>query len=294
MTTKSLADEASDQDAARENGGPAFHSAKAMQSGEFGVALEDLRGGLARWRVAAWLGWRDALAPFRRTVIGPAWATFQVFIWALIIFALFRGVMSAGEPRYATYLAVGIVVFQFISNMMIDGAAAFTKASSLIQNFPNPLTIYLLRVFFKAGLLLLIQSPIIIGALIINAAYPEPMWLLVLPGIALLVFVLLGVSLTLASVTPMYRDIPFALSAVLRVMFFATPIIWVADVRGDVRAFASQYNPLAHFLAIVREPFLGNPPPVISFIVTFTFAVLFWAVGFFLFSRMRSLIASNL
>lgn len=262
--------------------------------GPMAHAAADLRGGLARWRVGAWLGWRDVFLPLKRTFVGPLWITLQAGVWVAVIVVLLGPMLSGGDPAYPLYAALGVVVFQFMTVMIVDGAGTFIKDKGLIQNIPNPLSIYLLRVVFKGLITLGLQLPVVVVALLFTPIRPGPEWLAALPGLVAVVLTLLGIQLLLASLTPIYRDIPFGLTAVMRVMFFATPVFWMAERRGGPRAILSEYNPLAHFLNTVRAPLLGEGVPTSSLMVTLTIGAAAWALGLWVFSRTRPLVASNL
>ena len=267
---------------------------EAHPIGPLGHALRDLAEGVRRWRVGAWLGWRDVFLPLRRTFVGPAWITLQAIVWVTVIVVLLGPALSGGDPRYPVYAAVGVVFFQFMTTMIVDGAGTFLKDKGLIQNIPNPLSIYLFRVLFKGLILLGLQLPVIIGAMLVARLSPTIASLYAVPGLLLVLLALTGVQLFLASLTPLYRDIPFGLTAVMRVMFFATPVFWLVELRGGPRAILSAWNPLAHFLNMVREPLLGAAPSVLSITVTAGIAVLGWGLGLWVFSRTRPLVASNL
>ncbi|MEO0398454.1 MAG: ABC transporter permease [Pseudomonadota bacterium] len=278
---------------------PASHKtlaepARPREGGQMRDAIADVFAGLRRWRVAAWLGWRDAIVPMRKTIIGPFWITIQSALWVVIIVSLLGANLGAREPLYPLYVAAGVVVFQFITSLLVDGAAAFTREASLIQNIPIPFTIYLLRVVFKSLIVLGVQLPIILGALFFVPDTLSVTWFLAIPSIGVIIFVMFGVSLLLASIAPFFRDIPFALGAILRVMFFATPIFWLVDGAIGARQIAVQYNPLAHLLSLVREPLLNRPVPTDSLALMLVAGTFMWLVGLVVFARTRTMIASNL
>jgi ABC-type polysaccharide/polyol phosphate export permease len=260
----------------------------------FAGAYEDLREGLGRWRLAMWLGWRDAVLPMRRAKIGLFWVTIQSGLWVLVIAGLLGPSLGASEPFYPVYVAAGVVFFQFLTSMITDGAATFIRDASLIQNIPNPLSLYVLRVVFKALILLAAQMPIIAIAYVF---VPEGLtWTLVwaAPALICVIFSLTGVILFLASITPLYRDIPFMIAAGMRVMFFATPVFWLVNTRGGLRQTVAAWNPLAHFLSLVRDPFIGAVPSVHSTAIVIGCGVVMWIIGFYSFSRTRTLVAMYL
>ncbi len=222
------------------------------------------------------------------------WIAVQTGLWALIIIAFLGPSLGAGAPAYPVYVCAGVVFFQFLTNFLVDGSAAFTKNVALIQNIPNPVSLYLLRAAAKSVILLVAQAPVVAAGLLYTGASPQWVWLLAAPNILLLTIVMSGMALTLASVTPQFRDIPFALNAAMRVMFFVTPVIWLVEQRGGVRALAAQYNPFAHFIALARDPFMGAAPPLQSVLVTLFAGLVSWSLGLALFARNRARIASQL
>lgn len=265
-----------------------------MTSGGFTASMADFQAALRKWRVSAWLGWQDAILPFRRTFVGPFWVSIQTGLWVLIIVAFLGPWLGKDTERYTLYVAVGTVAYQFMTTLFVDGAASFTRNSGLIKNIPNPLGIYLLRVLFKACILLFAQTPVILVAAILTSSGIPLMAFASLFGVVLTAWALMGVYLVLATITPRFRDVPHALNAIMRVMMFVTPIFWIVDTRGGVRGLAANFNPLAHMLNVIREPFLGNPPPMISVIVCIGVGAVSWSVGLILFTRNRSLIAAQL
>ena len=271
------------------------HSATAPSGrGQFGGAmLQDFSESLRRWRVAAWLGWKDAVLPFRRTYFGPLWLVIQTTVWLVMIAVLLGPSLGQGRENYIVYVAGGMIIFQFFTGLLVDGAASFTRDAGLIQNIPNPMTLYLLRALFKSLFLFLAQVPVLIGAYVITGVGIDWQALWAVPGLLLSTWVILGAGLALASITPRLRDIPFALNAAMRVLFFATPIFWLMDGRG-LRTLAANLNPFAHLLNVVREPLLGHPVPVHSVYVCLACGAVSWVIGIILFSRARPHIASQL
>jgi homopolymeric O-antigen transport system permease protein len=56
-----------------------------------------------------------------------------------------------------------------------------------------------------------------------------------------------------------YRDIIQVINSWLVVLFFLTPVLWKPDFLPSQYHFIIDYNPLAQFLSLLRNPFLGEP-----------------------------------
>jgi lipopolysaccharide transport system permease protein len=56
-----------------------------------------------------------------------------------------------------------------------------------------------------------------------------------------------------------YRDIIQVITNWLLVLFFLTPVMWKPSFLPQEYHFLIDYNPLAQFLELLRNPFLGEP-----------------------------------
>ena len=92
---------------------------------------------------------------------------------------------------------------------------------------------------------------------------------------AILLFALMGFSLSIVIgyVTLKIRDIQAVVENVMRIAFFVTPVIWldktVVDLTsGNLNISAKvaylDFNPLYHYLNVMRGPLLGEPMSISS------------------------------
>ena len=87
-----------------------------------------------------------------------------------------------------------------------------------------------------------------------------------------------------------FRDIAPIVASLVQVAFFLTPVLWSIDQLGRHR-WAATWNPLYHFLEIVRAPLLGAPIAPISWQVVIAVTVTGWSFAFLLYCRFRARIA---
>ena len=65
-----------------------------------------------------------------------------------------------------------------------------------------------------------------------------------------------------------FRDIQPIISSLMQIAFFVTPIIWSPAVLPEKYQFLVDYNPFAQFIALVRQPLLGEWPTVNAWVMT--------------------------
>jgi ABC-type polysaccharide/polyol phosphate export permease len=70
-----------------------------------------------------------------------------------------------------------------------------------------------------------------------------------------------------------YRDIIQVIVTWLTVFFFLTPVFWMPNFLPSQYHFIIDYNPLAQFLELLRNPFLGMPVSSHAWLVTTAIAL---------------------
>ena len=91
--------------------------------------------------------------------------------------------------------------------------------------------------------------------------------LLFLPGLALVLVILSGSSFLLSVLGARFPDVRFAVDALMRLMFFMTPIFW-APGDDPLRGLIATYNPFTYLIEVMRAPLLGEVPSLLSYGVT--------------------------
>jgi len=84
------------------------------------AAVTDLVGRLlARWNCGPrHLVWHDIRAAIRRSVVGPFWLTLSMGMMIAGLAYLYAGVFAQDVSTYFPYLALGMIIFTFISSLV--------------------------------------------------------------------------------------------------------------------------------------------------------------------------------
>jgi ABC-type polysaccharide/polyol phosphate export permease len=96
---------------------------------------------------------------------------------------------------------------------------------------------------------------------------------------AVVCVLILSVSLAyiLGLITSRYRDVSPAISSIMQVVFYITPVIWPPEMLAS-HQYLLDFNPLYYFLDFLRAPLLGKDPNwysvVGSVIITFSLVVI--------------------
>jgi ABC-2 type transport system permease protein/lipopolysaccharide transport system permease protein len=203
---------------------------------------------------------------------------------------LYGGLLGHSLRDYLPYLAIGLILWAFLSSFITEGCGIFTTARSFIHQVKAPLSIHAFRLLWKNSIVFAHNAVIFLVVVIVFGAWPGVVALLALPALALICLNGFSLSILLGVLTARFRDIPPIVSSLVHLMFFVTPILWMPQ-RAPARAVFVEANPFFHLLNIVREPMLGGLPSLrswcISLVITFSTLVL----GGWMFARFRQRIA---
>jgi ABC-type polysaccharide/polyol phosphate export permease len=261
-------------------------------AGTLGQGLADLGRGLGRWPYWWTLTWHSVRSQYRRTYLGPWWMTMQMLVFVIGLSLLFGILLHQDMREFVPYVATGFVCFSWMTGMIQGGATSMVGNATAIKTTPGPLSVYSLQVFARQTIQFG-HDCVVLLLIIIVFAVPLNSSLMVLPA-ALLLICINGVvgSLWLGPLVARFRDVGQIVSSILRVLFFFTPIFWVASDLSSVQVAAiAGWNPLAYLLDLFRSPLLGQWPTDAVWIGSLVSTALNVIIGLVYFSRTRSRVA---
>jgi lipopolysaccharide transport system permease protein len=115
--------------------------------------------------------------------------------------------------------------------------------------------------------------------------------ILVVPSLVLVLLNGIWMTIVVAVFCLRFRDFQQLVASFLQIATFITPIFWNASQIKGTRALVVHLNPLHHMVDIVRQPLLGNLPPLESYLVCIGVALVGWAIAFWLFAGKRHRLA---
>lgn len=220
-------------------------------------ALRDLRTGLLLWRVAAHLAWRDVVNSTRRTILGPIWLLLQKILWAVGLVLISSALFGRDESR-TVYVAVGFLLFSTAVGL-VGGAAAALTGTTGMRSAQLPVSSRFLVTFFRENVNLAVAYLPILMIAIAGAMDLELDPLPVLVSVLLLEIWGFGLALLLGPLCLRYRDLLPIIGTLLSLAMFFTPVFWSVSqlAHPEVLEPWVYWNPLAVFLDLMRNPFLG-------------------------------------
>jgi lipopolysaccharide transport system permease protein len=230
-----------------------------------GLRWPDLQELWQHRELAAFLALRELKARYKQAVLGAGWAVLQPLAGVVvftIVFRRFAKVPSDGIP-YPVFALAGLTVWSYASGSV-------TKATQiLVSNAPLVTKVYFPRLLAPVaavlpGLLDLLLSLVVLAVFLV-AYVVHPTWALAtLPlWLLLLVVTVLGIGLWLGTMNVSYRDINQAITLLVQLWMFITPVAYPSSVVPASWRALYFANPMAGVVegsrwALVGTPWAGN------------------------------------
>lgn len=240
-----------------------------------------------RANILFYMAYADIRRRYRRTMLGPFWATLSLAIFIGSMGGLFSLLWKTPIRTFLPLFASGFVVWSFFSTTVTDACACFTAAEGYIKQIAMPYSFYALLTVCRNFLIFLHQIIIyILVALIFRVPITENT-LLIIPGMLLFMLNCTWIAIALGLWCTRFRDIQQVVISGLQVSMFITPIFWPATQLTNSTAvfICVKLNLFYHFIAVVRYPLLGQSPELLSWLVNVMVLVVGWLLTMYYLSR---------
>lgn len=165
---------------------------------------------------------------YQGSMLGYTWSLLRPLLMFLVLYIVFAKFLRLGDavPNFPIYLLLGIVLWQFFSDMTNQSLGSIVGRGDLIRKIRIPRWLIIVSTSVSAminlGLNLIV---VMIFVLFSNMdLLVTSIWL---PVILLEIYILgLGLSLLLAAAFVKYRDISYIWEVVMQAGFYVTPILY--------------------------------------------------------------------
>ena len=197
------------------------------------------------------------------TSLGYLWSFLHPLVTLLVLYAFFRHRIGENIEHYAIYLLIGLVQYTHFSKSTAGAMRVLHRMRGLATNviFPKDVLVYSSLMSDAPEFVISMSVTMLIAA---AAGVPVSVALLGIPlVIGLQLLLVLWMSLFLSVAYVFLRDLDHIYEVAMRLLFFATPIIYSLDILPPGTRRVALLNPLAHLIGFSRSMILDGhfPPP---------------------------------
>ncbi len=238
--------------------------------------------------------WRDVMVRYKQTILGAAWAILQPLMQMVIfsfIFGRLAGLSSEGLPQ-PIFQYAALVPWTFFATGLNKATGSLVTNSSMLKKIYFPRLILPVSAVISGIVdFLLAFSILVLMMFFFDVQFTARM--LYLPFLLGLAFMTaLGVSLWLAPLNVMFRDVRYATPFIVQMWFWITPAAYSSSELPAPFNTLYAFNPMAGVVEGFRWAMAGadtEPGVVVLISAAISFVVMISGLVFY--QRMESTFA---
>lgn len=261
--------------------------------------LKETKAIIKRRELLTQMTLREIKSRYKQSVMGYFWVILNPFFQILIMSFVFSTIMrvptaaNANTP-YIVFLYVGLLPWSLFANSLTSASGSIVSNAGLITKVYFPRTILPISTIFAKIIDFMFALTILIAFMIIYQVPINLNIIWVIPIFFIQQIFTLGLSLFLAAINLIYRDIQYLLSLIISLWFYLTPVIYPTDIVPDKYKLIFKLNPMSVITNAYRQAILaGGVPNLNSLSIALAVSFLTLFLGFKYFKKLEKTFSDN-
>jgi ABC-2 type transport system permease protein len=218
------------------------------------------------WSLAWTLAVTDWKLRFYGSALGYLWTLARPFAFFGVIYLVFTEVAKIGNDvkNYGICILFSMVLFQFFSEATNGGVTSIVRRENLLRKVRFPRLVIPLSTVLTALMNLGATLVAVFVFAVASGVYPTWGWLELVPLVVALAAFAAGTGLLLSVLYVRYRDVQPIWEVATQILFYASPILYVATMVPEDWQRAYLLNPLAAVLTQVRHAVVDPAAPTLA------------------------------
>lgn len=209
----------------------------------------------------------DFKVRYQGSFLGYAWSLLRPLLLFVILYFVFVEFLKTGGsiPHFPIYLLLGIVIWNFFTEMTQQSLGAIVARGDLIRKISIPRWIIIFSSSVSALINLALNLIVVVVFMVFNGVDFQQT-ILLLPLILLEVYIFaLGISLFLSALYVRFRDISYVWEVILQAGFYFTPILYAMTfIPSVLYQKLLLLNPVAQAIQDARYAAITHDPLVLT------------------------------
>jgi ABC-type polysaccharide/polyol phosphate export permease len=188
---------------------------------------------------------------------------------------------------YFIYVYCGMVIWGGLASAVSNLCATLVKNARSITTRSLPIFSYVFEDILISFIPFLLSLPFVFLAVYLSGYFPSLLGLLTfISGFTLVLLASFGFSISVGLSAFFIGDIRQVITAIMRLSFLVTPVIWKAERLNDAQ-YLLMLNPFYGFLHILRNSLTGEQIEMLYVLQALGVTVFLLIIGGLMFANMR-------
>lgn len=194
----------------------------------------------------------DVKVRYRGSVLGLLWTLLNPIMLMAVLALVFSRFARIEEENYPLFLLSALIVWNFLAQSIDQSLNTLIQNRGLFEKIYIPKLVFPISVVLSnfVNLAFSLTAYFIIAVTFYEVPKTFPLVVLLFP---ILVLLSSGAAMLMSTVNVFFRDFSHLTGVLLRVLFYATPIIYPPNIFGPRALSYLQLNPAYYPIVIARD-----------------------------------------
>ena len=197
---------------------------------------------------------QDFRLQYRTSLLGYLWTLMRPLAYFAVLYVVFTHIIRFGDevPNYAVLLLLNIMLFQFFADATGTAMGSVVRGEPIVRKMHFPRLVIPLAVVLTCAMTSAINLVVVFGFMLASGIDPQITWLWIPAIVTALVAFSAATAVLLSPIYVWVRDLEHIWNVVIRVLFYATPILYPLEFVPESFRWLVALNPLASILYQAR------------------------------------------
>ncbi len=238
---------------------------------------------------------KEIRGKYKGSFLGVLWSFVNPLLMTLVYAIIFPYLLRSSQDNYITFLVIAILPWTWFTTVIAQGTSCILGNGNIIKKVYFPREILPLSMNIS-GLVNFLISCIIIAIFLIASGLGFSWTIIFLPIIILIQFILLqGIILITSSINVYVRDAEYIINFFIMMLFYATPILYSAEMFPESIRRIINLNPMATIIESYRDIFYYQTTPnFFALFIILILSIILLFVGIATFKKLQRGFAEEL
>ena len=238
---------------------------------------------------------KEIRGKYKGSFLGVLWSFVNPLLMTLVYAIVFPFILRSTQPHYVTFVVIGVLPWTWFTNVISQGTNTIVVNGGIIKKVYFPREVLPISIV-TSGLINFLISCIIIAIFLICSGIGFSFYILMLPLIVLIQYILmLGLIFITSAIDVYVRDAEYIIAFLVSMLFYATPILYSSDLFPAKFSWILNLNPLTTIINSYRDIFYYQTMPNLKALgIVSLVSVLILIIGYKIFGKLKKGFAEEL
>ncbi len=263
-------------------------SRKGSDSAECDVLSKRVKGNGMKhfFDLVVYNAFAELKAENSRAMAGYLWWVLEPLMTLGVYYFIFEFFRPPGEGNFVVFLFTGIIFWRWFHAAVTRSVTSLEMNRTLMLQVDLNKSLLPLSIVIIDSIKFLVTLVLLLGTVFLTGGHVTPAWIQLPFLLATQFFLIIGCSLLVAGIPPLFQDFTHILNTLMMLMMFCSGLFYSLDILPEKVQTVLMFNPMAVLIDQYRRIFLeGEFVEALPMTIVWVESVIVFLLGFGLLKR---------